>query len=63
MFCIPRVALAVQICQDPTKLERLIKIIDKEQWSLLLADVKGGAGQYFTSCLPMVFIACLTVVV
>jgi len=53
-----------QICQDPAKLERLIKMIDKEQWSTLPADVKGdiyegllernaqdvtgGAGQYFT---------------
>lgn len=50
--------------QDPAKLERLIKMIHKEQWSLLPADVKGeiyegllernaqdvkgGAGQYFT---------------
>lgn len=50
--------------QDPAKLERLIKLIDKEQWSTLPADVKGeiyegllernaqdvkgGAGQYFT---------------
>jgi len=50
--------------QDPAKLERLIKMIDKEQWSTLSADVKGdiyegllernaqdvkgGAGQYFT---------------
>lgn len=50
--------------QDPAKLERLIKMIDKEQWSTLPADVKGdiyegllernaqdvkgGAGQYFT---------------
>jgi type I restriction enzyme M protein len=50
--------------QDPAKLERLIKMIDKEQWSSLPADVKGdiyegllernaqdvkgGAGQYFT---------------
>ena len=30
-----------QICQDPAKLERLIKMIDKEQWSTLPADVKG----------------------
>ena len=28
--------------QDPAKLERLIKMIDKEQWSTLAADVKGG---------------------
>ncbi len=50
--------------QDPAKLERLIKMIDKEQWSTLSADVKGdiyegllerhakeakrGAGQHFT---------------
>ena len=50
--------------QDPAKLERLIKLIDKEQWATLPADVKGdiyegllernaqdvkgGAGQYFT---------------
>lgn len=50
--------------QDPAKLERLIKMIDKESWSTLPADVKGeiyegllernaqdvkgGAGQYFT---------------
>ncbi len=50
--------------QDPAKLERLIKMIDKEAWSTLPADVKGkiyegllernaqdvkgGAGQYFT---------------
>jgi len=50
--------------QDPAKLERLIKMIDKEQWFTLPADVKGdiyegllqrnaqdvkgGAGQYFT---------------
>jgi type I restriction enzyme M protein len=50
--------------QDPAKLERLIKMIEKEQWSTLpvdvkgeiyegllernAQDVKGGAGQYFT---------------
>jgi len=50
--------------QDPAKLERLIKMIEKEQWSTMPADVKGdiyegllernaqdvkgGAGQYFT---------------
>jgi len=50
--------------QDPAKLERLIKLIEKEQWSTLpvdvkgeiyegllernAQDVKGGAGQYFT---------------
>jgi type I restriction enzyme M protein len=35
--------------QDPAKLRRLIvDLIDKEQWSSLSADVKGGAGQYFT---------------
>jgi len=50
--------------QDPAKLERLIKMIEKEKWSTLPADVKGeiyegllernaqdvkgGAGQYFT---------------
>jgi len=50
--------------QDPAKLERLIKMIHKEKWSTLPADVKGeiyegllernaqdvkgGAGQYFT---------------
>jgi len=50
--------------QDPAKLERLIKMIDKEQWATLPADVKGeiyegllernaqdvkgGAGLYFT---------------
>ena len=34
---------------DPAKLRRLIvDVIDKEQWSSLSADVKGGAGQYFT---------------
>ena len=50
--------------QDPAKLFKLIDMIDKEQWSLMGADVKGkiyeglleknaedtksGAGQYFT---------------
>ena len=50
--------------QDPAKLERLIKMIEKEAWSTLPVDVKGeiyeglleksaesekkGAGQYFT---------------
>ena len=50
--------------QDPAKLERLIKLIEKEDWSTLpvdvkgeiyeallvrnAQDVKGGAGQYFT---------------
>lgn len=49
--------------QDPAKLERLIKMIHKEEWSTLPVDVKGaiyegllersaqgekGAGQYFT---------------
>ena len=50
--------------QDPAKLERLIKLIDKESWATLpvdvkgeiyegllernAQDVKGGAGQYFT---------------
>lgn len=50
--------------QDPAKLERLIKMIEKERWSTLSVDVKGeiyegllernaqdvkgGAGQYFT---------------
>jgi type I restriction enzyme M protein len=50
--------------QDPAKLSRLIDLIDKEQWTILGADVKGeiyeglleknaedtksGAGQYFT---------------
>lgn len=50
--------------QDPAKLERLIKMIEKEKWTTLPADVKGeiyegllernaqdvkgGAGQYFT---------------
>jgi type I restriction enzyme M protein len=50
--------------QDPAKLERLIKLIEKEAWSTLpvdvkgeiyegllernAQDVKGGAGQYFT---------------
>jgi len=50
--------------QDPAKLSRLIDLIDKEQWTVLGADVKGeiyeglleknaedtksGAGQYFT---------------
>ncbi|MGL5034978.1 MAG: N-6 DNA methylase [Microcystaceae cyanobacterium] len=50
--------------QDPAKLYKLIDLIDKEQWSLLGADIKGsiyeglleknaedtksGAGQYFT---------------
>ena len=50
--------------QDPAKLYKLIDMIDKEQWSLMGADVKGaiyeglleknaedtksGAGQYFT---------------
>ncbi|MCP3662694.1 MAG: SAM-dependent DNA methyltransferase, partial [Gammaproteobacteria bacterium] len=50
--------------QDPAKLERLIKMIEKEAWSTLSVDVKGeiyegllernaqdvkgGAGQYFT---------------
>ena len=53
--------------QDPTKLRRLIvDLIDKEDWSMMSADVKGdayeglleknaqdtksGAGQYFTLC-------------
>jgi len=36
--------------QDPAKLERLIKMIEKEKWSTLPADVKDGAGQYFTPC-------------
>lgn len=50
--------------QDPAKLFRLIDMIDKEQWNIMGADVKGaiyeglleknaedtksGAGQYFT---------------
>src|SRR6266496_1179346 len=35
--------------QDPAKLRRLIAdLIDKEEWSSLAEDVKGGAGQYFT---------------
>jgi hypothetical protein len=35
--------------QDPAKLRRLIvDLIDEGQWSSLSADVKGGAGQYFT---------------
>jgi type I restriction enzyme M protein len=35
--------------QDPAKLRRLIAdLIDKEQRTSLDADVKGGAGQYFT---------------
>src|SRR5215469_11409613 len=35
--------------QDPAKLRRLIAdLIDKEEWSSLDTDVKGGAGQYFT---------------
>ncbi len=50
--------------QDPAKLARVINLIDKEQWSLMGADIKGkiyeglleknaedtksGAGQYFT---------------
>ncbi len=50
--------------QDPAKLSRVINMIDKEQWSLMGADIKGkiyeglleknaedtksGAGQYFT---------------
>lgn len=50
--------------QDPAKLLRVINLIDKEQWSLMGADIKGkiyeglleknaedtksGAGQYFT---------------
>ena len=50
--------------QDPAKLSKLIDMIDKEQWSMMSADVKGeiyeglleknaedtksGAGQYFT---------------
>jgi type I restriction enzyme M protein len=50
--------------QDPAKLFKLIDMIDKEQWSMMAADVKGsiyeglleknaedtksGAGQYFT---------------
>ena len=53
--------------QDPAKLECLIKMIDKEQWSILPADVKGdiyegllernaqdvksGVSQYFIPCL------------
>jgi len=54
-----------RICQDPAKLRRLIvDLIDKENWSVMSADVKGdayeglleknaqdtksGAGQYFT---------------
>src|SRR5690554_2074709 len=50
--------------QDPAKLSRVINMIDKEQWSMMGADIKGkiyeglleknaedtksGAGQYFT---------------
>jgi type I restriction enzyme M protein len=50
--------------QDPAKLYKLIELIDREQWVLMGADVKGdiyegilernaedtksGAGQYFT---------------
>ncbi len=50
--------------QDPAKLQRIITLIDNEQWSLMGADIKGkiyeglleknaedtksGAGQYFT---------------
>lgn len=34
-----------QICQDPAKLERLIKMIDKEQWSTLLAEKVRPAGR------------------
>ena len=63
--------------QDPAKLRRLVvDLIDREQWSTLLADVKGdayegllqrnaedvkgGAGQYFT---PRPLIAALVGVV
>src|SRR5712672_2735635 len=47
--------------QDPAKLRRLIvDLIDKEQWSSLSADVKGGAGQYFT---PRPLIAAMVDVV
>jgi len=46
MACTLWAAFAVQncsrqFCQDPAKLERLIKMIEKEQWSTLPADVKG----------------------
>jgi type I restriction enzyme M protein len=35
--------------QDPAKLRRLVvDLIDREEWSSLDTDVKGGAGQYFT---------------
>ena len=30
--------------QDPAKLERLIRLIDKESWATLPVDVKGGIG-------------------
>ncbi len=59
--------------QDPAKLERLIKLIEKEAWSTLpvdvkgeiyegllernAQDVKGGAGQYFT---PRALIQAMT---
>jgi type I restriction enzyme M protein len=59
--------------QDPAKLERLIKMIEKEAWSTLpldvkgeiyegllernAQDVKGGAGQYFT---PRALIQAMT---
>ena len=59
--------------QDPAKLERLIKMIEKEAWSTLpvdvkgeiyegllernAQDVKGGAGQYFT---PRALIEAMT---
>ncbi len=61
--------------QDPAKLERLIKMIEKEAWSTLpvdvkgeiyegllernAQDVKGGAGQYFT---PRALIQAMTAV-
>lgn len=43
--------------QDPAKLRRLIvDLIDREQWSIISSDVKGGAGQYFT---PRALIAAI----
>ena len=40
--------------QDPAKLERLIKMIDKEQWSTLPADVKGDIYEGLLEAAPAI---------
>lgn len=39
--------------QDPAKLERLIKMINKEQWSTLPADVKGDIYEGLLESVPV----------